>query len=156
MNLYTTQEPRFESVGRYLAWDHDALAKILRDFLRMVEDEERERAEHTFDEYRARLLRHMRIEEEVLFPMFEAHIAAPTRGPTFVMRLEHLEIARLLEDLGEDLATWRPQRLLRNLDELDQVLAAHDVREEEILSPWIDRMAGSEVASLVSRLQRVR
>ena len=126
--------------------DHHELEKILRDAARMVDDEERERAEHTFDEFRARLERHMRMEEDVLFAPFEREQGLTARAPTFLMRLEHVEIGRLVEELRLALQLWRPERFRAGVRDLEQFLHAHDAREEALL----DRLVAQDVREIRS------
>lgn len=95
-----------------------------------------------FSEFRVGLDRHIRIEEEILFPVFDERAGMP--GPTQVMRHEHTEIRRLLPALP---ASGR---------ELRHVLAQHNVKEESILYPTCDNVVeAAERETLVQEMQRV-
>ena len=154
--MYTPITPasRFASIKGYLVYDHAEIDKMLDDLAGFVGDGERERAESAFDELRSRLERHMRLEEDTLFPLFEASIGLATRGPTFAMRLEHIEIGKLVEELARTLDPWQPETFAERKQELERVLAIHDEREETAFGPWIDRLMGDEAAELAARLER--
>jgi iron-sulfur cluster repair protein YtfE (RIC family) len=154
MYIPTSPESRFASIKGYLSYDHDEIGKMLDDLACFVGDGERERAESAFDEFRSRLERHMRLEEDTLFPMFEASIGLATRGPTFAMRLEHIEIGKLVEEMAATLERWRPEEFAELKEELERLLAVHDEREETAFGPWIDRLMGDEAPELAARLER--
>ena len=104
-------------------------------------------------EFELGLRRHIGFEEEILFPGFEAGTGmSPQAGPTAVMRIEHREIERLLEAIRGALAGIADPLPLRT--ELHRVLAAHNMKEEQVLYPMTDRALGPEESDiLVSRIQ---
>lgn len=130
---------RFRSVTEYLSRDHDQMDEIRRDVERMVEDGELERADQTFEELRRRLERHIRLEEDVLFPLFE-NASNIRLGPTTVMRREHLEIHRLLDRLSYALDLGDVKAFRRAHEALADMLSNHDAKEEHVLYPAIDRL----------------
>jgi hemerythrin-like domain-containing protein len=154
MYLPTTNESRFASIKSYLSYDHTEIDKMLEDLACFVEDGEPERAESAFDELKGRLERHMRLEEDTLFPLLETSIGLATRGPTFAMRLEHIEISKLVEELARTLESWQPETFAEVKQELERLLAIHDAREETAFGPWIDRLLGDEAAALAAHLER--
>ncbi len=99
---------------------------------------------HTFADG---LRRHIRIEEHVLFPVYEARTALIARGPTRAMRREHRALERYLIDLEIAAEAYRtaPTRdearadLLRAERCLSAVVADHNEKEERGLFPTIDR-----------------
>src|SRR5688572_31747251 len=95
----------FTGVNDYLSWDHRRLDAILADVTRMVDDGELERAEHTYLEFDAGLRRHIRLEEEILFPIFEQRTGM--RDPTEVMRREHRAIQEAMGIMREGLASGK-------------------------------------------------
>jgi uncharacterized protein (DUF2249 family) len=141
-------------VTEALAWDHDRLDALEREAF-----ERRTRGDHVgasqaFAVFAHGLRRHIRFEEELLFPEFERHAGVdPLAGPTAVMRAEHCEIKALLEalergigDPGFAAETTR--------DWLHQVLGAHNTKEEQVLYPGTDRLLGEvEADALVRRIQ---
>jgi hemerythrin-like domain-containing protein len=93
------------------------------------------------------LRRHIRIEEEVLFPQLESRQGPSFRGDTMLMRREHMAIHRYLTDLGHavrrcemDSGRGPVDDFLRAYCGLSAVIADHNVKEERGLFPLIDRM----------------
>ncbi len=98
---------------------------------------------HTFADG---LRRHIRIEEHVRFPVYEARTALGFRGPTVAMRREHRALERYLVDLETAAETFRAtqsrasslEHLARAHRCLSAVLAEHNEKEERTLFPTID------------------
>lgn len=145
------------SIGFVLAADHDRL-----DGLEAAAFEARGRrqfpeAARLIAEFAQGLRRHIRYEEEVLFPEFDRVSGLPTvSGPTAVMKMEHREILSILELLeaamGDPLA---PTQNLRG--ELRAVLLPHNHKEEAVVYPGVDaRTDASEQADMVRRFHDMR
>jgi len=77
----------------------------------------------------------------------------PQGGPTGVMRAEHREIEALLEALADVVGLkGRAAESLR--EQLQAVLGAHNMKEENVLYPGIDRLLGKQESdALVRRIQ---
>ena len=80
--------PDSTSVAGFLEWDHDRLDGLLDDTRRLLGSGRPEDAAARFTEFRDGLQRHIRMEEEVLFPAFELATGMSHGGPTGQMRLE--------------------------------------------------------------------
>lgn len=141
-------------VAEALGWDHDRLDALAgRAF--------DERAQGRFDvareiwgEFTSGLLRHIRFEEQLLFPAFEQKTGMPREaGPTAVMRAEHRDIEMILEAIRETIQAPGPAAdTLRA--ELRRVLGSHNEKEEQVLYPGIDNlMTPEESDELVARVQ---
>jgi iron-sulfur cluster repair protein YtfE (RIC family) len=125
---------------------------MLADVTRMVDDGELERAEHTYSEFQKGLQRHIRIEEEILFPLFEQRTGM-VKGPTEVMRQEHRVIKEAMELMHEALACGKGASYHDGRELLEEALPSHNQKEEHVLYPTIDRLlAIDERATLVARL----
>ena len=62
-------------------------------------------------------------------------------GPTFVMRMEHRQIGEYLEDIHKKVQVADPESDEEE-KQLLAVLALHNQKEENILYPAIDNIAG--------------
>lgn len=152
-------------VGAYFERDHDEI-DVLFGYLRLdvhvaAMDPRAPKAglAPLFDEFNARLERHIRWEEEVLFPEVEKGSPMLAQGPGRVMRMEHEEIRRLKAAVGERLhrATIAPEDLRAcdaDLTALFEVLSGHNGKEESVYYPMSDEMFAPDVAADV--LRRVR
>ncbi len=89
-----------------------------------------------YSKVRGQLLKHIELEESVLFPSFVQHASPGQTGPVQVMIAEHREITALLIAAGDskDAAS-----LGSTVDALVGKLATHNKKEELILYPLIDR-----------------
>jgi uncharacterized protein (DUF2249 family) len=135
-----------------LAWDHARLHGLLVQCVGALGSARAEDARRCLARLQHGLVRHIRFEELLLFPVFEARTGLPTTGPTAVLRDEHREILRLVEDWRQD-----PADLAVEAGALRELLAKHHRKEEAILYPTTDRLlAPSESDALVARIQGFR
>ncbi len=89
-----------------------------------------------FGTVRAQLLKHIEMEEAVLFPAFAEHAAPGQTGPVQVMIAEHREITSMIASAAD---VVDEQSLLSKIDALVGKLAVHNKKEELILYPMINR-----------------
>jgi uncharacterized protein (DUF2249 family)/hemerythrin superfamily protein len=140
-------------VAEALSWDHDRLDELeLRAFVALGAGD-LEQARRWWRAFHHGLNRHIRFEEELLFPVFEARAGLPQGGPTAVMRSEHREIRMALEAITRDL-----EAASADVEELrcglHRVLEDHNRKEEAILYPAMDRLLSDvEGDALVARIQ---
>ncbi|HKB15726.1 MAG TPA: hemerythrin domain-containing protein [Planctomycetota bacterium] len=92
----------------------------------------------TFEEYDRSLERHIRWEEDLVFPAFEEASGLRGGGPTEVMRAEHREIRALKQRLRAQIAALRGPAdrtapLWETARSLERVLREHNAKEESVL-----------------------
>ena len=131
-----------ENVVGYYQADHDRLEGFFKSF-QNLKCTEFPKAKESFKRFHSGLLRHIKWEEEILFPVFEEKTGHKNEGPTEVMRQEHVQIKAALEAIHDfvrkqDLASEAPE------NELLRVLASHNEKEEQILYPMIDQVTTPE------------
>ena len=142
------------TVREYLEEDHKTLDRLLDHLLAMVSDNEIERADlHARDLLRG-LEHHIRVEEEILFPIFEARTLLC--APCEVMRHEHRLIRRLLADLEDALAKGKGNLAMSLLTGLSQLLEAHNHKEEAVLYPRADAELSEEERCAVVKMLESR
>ena len=140
-------------VAEALAWDHDRLDALEHTAFELFADGDAEGARARWSEFTVGLKRHIRFEEEILFPTFEEKTGlSPANGPTEVMREEHREIERLIEAIGRVFSGEGAALPLR--DDLQHVLGQHNLKEERVLYPGTDQCLDPEERdALVARIQ---
>jgi len=140
-------------VAEALAWDHDRLDALEQQAFECLAAGNAAGARDAWGEFTVGLRRHIRFEEQLLFPTFEERLGIPpAAGPTAVMRAEHREIEALIEAIGRALAGEGAALPLRA--RLHGVLGEHNVKEERILYPATDRaLRPEERDALVARIQ---
>ncbi len=142
-------------INEALSWDHDRLDALESAAFRAREAGDLASAFDLYAEFAVGLRRHIGFEEDLLFPAFEAGAGMPpTAGPTAVMRAEHREILRLLEEIEMGIGdAAAPVAALRA--SFHDVLGEHNSKEEHVLYPGVDGLLGGDGASaLVKRIQR--
>ena len=101
--------------------------------------------------FRDAMERHLTAEETVLFPAFEA-ATGMTMGPTRVMRMEHIQMRSLLDDLraaveSGDAASFRGQA-----ETLLILMQQHNLKEENMLYPMCDQHLSDQATELCGQL----
>jgi iron-sulfur cluster repair protein YtfE (RIC family) len=143
----------FDTVTAYLSWDHDRLDALLESVRNFAERGDWAHARGSYAEFHRGLDRHIRLEEEILFPLFEAR--AGMAGPTTVMREEHELIRGVLVIIGTAVAQADILGVRDGLAALAAVLPPHNEKEEQVLYPTTDRiLPEAERTKLASRLQK--
>jgi iron-sulfur cluster repair protein YtfE (RIC family) len=140
-----------DAISTYFTDDHRACDHLLT----RVEDRAAARdwdgARAAVADLAAATLHHFRLEEEVLFPDLEqAHPGA--RGPTSVMRGEHAQARRLLEDLTAAVTIGSRSETLGLVETLLMLLQQHNAKEEGILYPMADAVLGTSGEALAARV----
>lgn len=94
------------------------------------------------------LRRHIRDEEEVLFPAFEERTGMKTGGPTTVMRMEHRQMEALVRDMITTLGRGGDSaQVVERANAFSSLMESHDKKEEGMLYPMMDRAFGEEEGS---------
>jgi hemerythrin-like domain-containing protein len=148
------QPEAFDGVRDYLTWDYERLEAVLTAVEVDVEAGRLAAAERRYGEFRDGLRRHIRIEEELLFPLFEARTGVAP-GPTEVMRSEHREIEQAIRIMEEGLTTRSVERFDEGRRFLAATLPDHHAKKEHILYPTTDRLlSDAERHLFLERIQR--
>jgi hemerythrin-like domain-containing protein len=141
-------------VTAYLSWDHQRLEALLEETRLRIDDSRWAGGAESLALYQRHLERHIRLEEEIVFPLFEAR-SGIVDGPTAVMRDEHRCLRRAACMMAaavadEDAAAYGQARSF-----LDSVRPGHEAKEERILYPMLDRLlTPHDRATITARLQR--
>lgn len=81
---------------------------------------------------------HLDLEEQVLFPAFEAATGI-THGPTQVMRMEHEDMRDLLAQMKTAICGKNGQATLSAGETLLILIQQHNMKEENMLYPMCER-----------------
>lgn len=141
-------------VNEALSWDHDRLDALEARAFEARSESKLALAAELIADFAFGLRRHIRFEEELLFPEFEARFGfSPEMGPTAVMRAEHREILDLLGQIEAGIGdAGSPVEGQRGA--LHGVLGDHNMKEEHVVYPGTDRaLTPAESDALVARIQ---
>lgn len=144
------------TVSDYLETDHRRLDDLLPALEAVNDAAGLAKAAGAFHEFACGLNQHIEAEERVLFPAFE-ELTRMKVGPTIVMRAEHEEIRRLLDQASAALSAHDVAEFRRTLNRLTGMLMTHNVKEEQILYPMTDRAIDTPSArdALVRQMQAI-
>lgn len=107
-----------------------------------------------FDRFRAALLHHFAMEEDVMFPAFETRTGM-RQGPTAVMRNEHRQMSGLLDRLNDAMANKDANAYLGGSDTLLILMQQHNVKEEQMLYRMADQALVSDLDRLLERMRAI-
>jgi len=142
----------FRSVTSYLMWDHDRLDAVLYEVFALVSEGSFGRATQRYEQFFGGMQRHIALEEDVLFPEFEARSGAKPTA-TALARRDHEVIREALADMQAALADESSKSFFAARKKLLAVLPTHHAKEEQLLYPVIDEsMTEDERGLLVARL----
>jgi len=96
--------------------------------------------------------RHLAMEEEVMFPAFEAASGMGQSGPTVVMRQEHEQMRALLDQIGFNIEEGDTDEAYDLGDTLHLLTQQHNIKEEGMLYPMAENVLATEWAGIRQRL----
>lgn len=114
-----------------------------------VKDESK--AKSSFAEFAQRLERHLKLEEEILFPAFEA-ATGMRGGPTAVMRSEHVRMRAVVAEMERRLGSGDLEGLLDQGDTLLMLIQQHNAKEEGMLYPMAEQHLQSQWDAIAAQL----
>ncbi len=131
------------TILKFMSVDHDRLDNKIKKYSteKLVDIE---RAESIFLSFKSELERHIIWEEDILFPVFERKTGIKDGGPTSVMRIEHIEIKKYLQEIKRKLHVKKIQDPCKEEVALFKVLESHNQKEENILYPGIDNLTSEQ------------
>ena len=130
------------TITEFYEQDHDRLDELFKTFQRLKRSDFA-KAKEAFTAFKFGLQRHIVWEEDVLFPLWEKETGITEGGATSVMRTEHRQIGQHLEAIH--------QKVMDQSSDSDQeeqallnLLGSHNMKEERVLYPGIDRVTSAE------------
>lgn len=97
---------------------------------------------------------HFAMEEEVLFPAFEARTGM-TMGPTQMMRLEHRQMSDLISQMVDAVQQKNQGEFLGLSETLLMIMQQHNLKEEQMLYRMADEVLAGELDAVIEQLKKV-
>jgi len=141
-----------ESFCRFMGDDHRACDDLFIEAENAAHELDWSRCRGAWGRFCAALLRHLAMEETVLFPAFE-QATGLVRGPTEVMRQEHAQMRDLLARLDEAAAGEDSAAFLGSSETLLVLMQQHNLKEENVLYPMADRVLAAEREGLLDAMR---
>ncbi len=96
---------------------------------------------------------HFAMEEQVLFPAIEEASGMGGMGPTQVMRMEHVQMRGLLDQMAAAAERDDFDAVLDQGDTLLMLIQQHNVKEENVLYPLAEQTLARQWQPLAERLR---
>ena len=136
----------------WLHHDHKNFESAVYQCRSACDDANWSRVRDIFDELASHYRSHVRIEEEVLFPAYEAHPDASSK-PTESLRSDHTQIFNLMDNIAQSLQQGAQDRLAENLSLLYRILTKHHEKEEEIFLPMASEALYSDKDAILADMK---
>ncbi len=141
------------SLVDYFGGDHNACDEKWVQVEALLDSDDSAKLGNAWQEFDQAVRRHLAMEEEVLFPAFEASSGMGQSGPTVVMRLEHQQMRGILDQIGVAIDAGDTEEALDLGDTLHMVTQQHNVKEEGMLYPMAENVLDGEWADLQQKLE---
>jgi iron-sulfur cluster repair protein YtfE (RIC family) len=136
----------------FLGSDHRACDDLFASAETAAAQNNWDSAGNLFERFQAAMAHHLAMEEDVLFPAFEARTGMRA-GPTQVMRMEHAQMRSLLQDMASAVEACNQDGYLGLSETLNMLMQQHNLKEETMLYPMSDRVLGGEREGLIRAMQ---
>lgn len=124
--------------------DHRDCDARWADVEELLDTDDIELAQASWHKYDKSMRRHMAMEEEVLFPAFDAKSDMAGSGPVAVMKMEHRQMEGLLDQIGEAIDDGRSEVAMDLGDTLLMLVQQHNVKEEGMLYPAAENLLAGD------------
>ncbi|MCK4875118.1 MAG: hemerythrin domain-containing protein [Sulfurimonas sp.] len=107
-----------------------------------------------FEKFQDSLTNHFKMEEMVLFPMFEQKTGM-TQGPTQVMVMEHEQMRELLSKMEDAVESSDNDKFFGLSETLMILMQQHNMKEEQMLYTMVQEHLGDDADHIISRMRTV-
>ena len=142
------------TILEFMGGDHRSCDDLFASAEEAVAKKNWDSARSLFGRFQAAMAHHLAMEEEVLFPAFEARTGM-SMGPTQVMRMEHEQMRGLIEDMARAAAEANHNTYLGLSETLNMLMQQHNLKEENMLYPMSDQVLGGEREDLIRSMEAV-
>lgn len=146
-------EHAMSSISEYMQHHHRDCDELFARAEASAADKDWSSSAEQWSDFTRQMDQHLRMEEEVLFPAFEAE-TGQTQGPTMVMRMEHEQMRALLGEMSGCIENRDQQRFLGLAESLMVLIQQHNMKEEQMLYPMTDRALG-DAAAILAQMQNL-
>ena len=136
----------------FLGSDHRACDDLFASAETAAAQKNWDSAHSLFERFQTAMAHHLAMEEDVLFPAFEARTGMRA-GPTQVMRMEHEQMRGLLQDMASAVAACNQDGYLGLSETLNMLMQQHNLKEETMLYPMSDQVLGGDREGLIRSMQ---
>jgi len=138
-------------IKEFMTQDHrdcDEIFVQMEDAVASKSDE----ALSKFEAFQDALTNHFKMEEMVLFPMFEQKTGM-SEGPTQVMVMEHEQMRELLSKMEDAVESNETTKFFGLSETLMILMQQHNMKEEQMLYTMIQQHLGDDADHIISRMR---
>ncbi len=139
------------NIKEFMTQDHKDCDEIFAQMEDAVASKSEE-ALSKFEAFQDSLTNHFKMEEMVLFPMFEQETGM-TQGPTQVMVMEHEQMRELLSKMQKAIELNDNDRFFGLSETLMILMQQHNMKEEQMLYTMIQQHLGDDADHIISRMR---
>lgn len=143
-----------KTICEYLGADHKRCDALFASAEHGVDQGNWAQAKTAFQDFSEAQVRHLAMEETVLFPAFEK-ATGNTNGPTGVMRAEHKQMLGLLEQMNNAIEELDAAKFFGYAETLNIMMQQHNMKEESMLYPMTDRALFDKCHELVEAMEHI-
>ena len=136
----------------FLIADHRDCDALFATAENAASDGDHATASTAFAGFEAAMARHLSIEENVLFPEFEAR-SGMAGGPTAVMRMEHEQMRAMMLQMRRALDDRELDDFLGMGETLHILIQQHNMKEEQMLYPMCENALVDSAQVLLERMR---
>jgi iron-sulfur cluster repair protein YtfE (RIC family) len=138
-------------IGNFMTADHRQCDEALAGAEEAVHGGDWGAASAAFQTFHAAMLRHIAMEDDVLFPAFEDATGMSHGGPTETMRVEHEQMRTVFDEMKGALAKRDANQYLGLCETLLVLMQQHNLKEEQMMYPMLDQALGEQAGELIGR-----
>lgn len=145
-------------MGKVMNWlyhDHKHFEAIVYECRSACDDENWGVAQRLLDELTGKYESHVRVEEHVLFPAYEA-LAGVSTTPTKSLKNDHTQIFSLMAQIAQRLGQGTCADLAEEFALLYRTLTRHHEKEEEIFLPMASELLSSGKHAILDELNNLQ
>ena len=142
-------------LSTFMRDDHRSCDEQFANMENAVADENWSEASTKFEEFATDLLHHFEIEEQVMFPAFEARSASAHCNPTPVMLMEHTQMRGITDEMRTKLDSKDKDGFFGSSETLMMLMQQHNMKEEQMMYPMIDEAMGAESDMLLDSMKEL-
>ncbi len=144
---------KMSNIKDFMTQDHRDCDEIFAQMEEAVASKSDE-ALSKFEAFQDALTNHFKMEEVVLFPMFEQKTGM-TEGPTQVMVMEHEQIRGLLSKMEDALELNDNDKFFGLSETLMILMQQHNMKEEQMLYTMVQQHLGDDADHIISRMRTI-
>lgn len=144
---------KMSNIKEFMTQDHKECDEIFAQMEDAVASKSEE-ALSKFEAFGDSLTNHFKMEEMILFPMFEQETGM-TQGPTQVMVMEHEQMRELLSKMQKAIELNENDKFFGLSETLMILMQQHNMKEEQMLYTMIQQHLGNDADHIISRMRSI-